>query len=98
MDKKALKNVAIKLRKAADVQLRKDMKTWPGCDDVDMRKMLRGDCKDTYCVARLIERNRPEEAIDYMRNMDTGARDMCGELLEKNSKRFVKKYIDEEDD
>lgn len=93
MDKKALKNVAIKLRKAADVKLRKDLRDWPDSDDADMRKMFRGDHKDFHRVARLIERNRPEEAIDHMIDLDTAARDECGELLEKNSKRFHKKYL-----
>ena len=93
MDKKALKNVATKLRKAADVKLRKDLREWPDHDDADMRKMFRGDCKETHRVARLLERNKPEEAIDYMRGMETAARDVCGNMLEKNSKRFFKKYV-----
>ncbi len=93
MNKEALKNVAIKLRKAADVKLRKDLKTWPERDEADMRKMCRGDHKDIYRVARLIERNKPEEGIALMIDMDTAARDDCGELLEKTAKRFHKKYV-----
>ncbi len=93
MDKKALKNVAIKLRKAADVKLRKDLRDWSDSEDADMRKMFRGDHKEIYRVARLIERNKPEEGIALMIDMDTAARDDCGELLEKNSKRFHKKYL-----
>lgn len=97
MDKKALKNVATKLRKAADVKLRKDLRAWPEREDADMRKMFRGDHKDTYRVARLIERNKPEDAIDLMHDMDTSARDECGDMLEKNSKRFYNKYVEGED-
>ncbi len=99
MDKKALKNVATKLRKAADIKLRKDLRDWPekNADDADMRKMFREDCKETHRVARLIERNKPEEAIDLMRGMDTSARDECGDMLEKNSKRFYNKYVEGED-
>lgn len=93
MDKKALKNVATKLRKAADVKLRKDLREWSDREDADMRKMFRGDHKDIHRVARLIELNKPEEAIELMIDMDTAARDECGELLEKNSKRFHKKYV-----
>jgi len=95
MDKKALKNVAAKLRKAADVKLRKDLRDYPekNADDASMRKMFREDSREIYRVARLIERNRPEEAIELMIDMDTAARDDCGELLEKNSKRFHKKYV-----
>ena len=97
MDKKALKNVAKKLRAAADVKLRKDLRDWPEREDADMRKMFRGDNKDMHRVARLIERNKPEEAIELMRDMDTAARDDVGDMLEKNSKRFYNEYVDEAD-
>ncbi len=93
MDKKALKNVAKKLRAAADVKLRKDLRDWSDREDADMRKMFRGDHKEIYRVARLIERNKPEEGIALMIDMDTAARDDCGELLEKTAKRFHKKYV-----
>ncbi len=97
MDKKALKNVATKLRKAADVKLRKDLRAWPDRDDADMRKMFREDCKETHRVARLLELNMPVGAIEHMRGMETAARDACGDMLEKNSKRFYKKYVEPED-
>lgn len=96
MDKKALKNVATKLRKAADVKLRKDLREWPEREDADMRKMFRGDNKYIQRVARLIERNMPEDAIEYMHGLDTAPRDECANLLEKNSKRFHKKYVEDE--
>ncbi|KKM61813.1 hypothetical protein LCGC14_1527940 [marine sediment metagenome] len=97
MDKKALKNVAAKLRKAADIKLRKDLKSYPerNGDDADMRTMFREDCRDAHRVARLLEWNMPVAAVEHMRDMDTAARDAVGNMLEKNSKRFYKKYVDE---
>ncbi len=96
MDKQTLINVGKKLRAAADVKLRKDLRSWPEHDDADMRKMFREDCKEAHRVARLLERNKPEEAVLHMREMETAARDEVGEMLEKNSKRFYNKYVVEE--
>ncbi len=89
------KRVAELLRKSANGHRARDLRTWSDPDDGDMRKMVRGDHKDALRIALWIEKGKPEKAIDIMFDLDTSARDQVASDLEKNSKRFYKKYIED---